>query len=345
MNAQSPIETEGPPKPETLPGAPAAPETSSRGFLLYVLSTHGLLIFGIALAVVFAILLPNTFAGIQTVRAILGNNTTVALLAMAEMLVIASGNYDLSIAYSIGLMHIIAMSLIAWVGLPWPLVVVITILAGGVVGWINGVLVEYAKIDSFIATLGVGTMLYGVGTFITNGSQVVGVVPMEFAAINDGRLFGIPYPTFVVALIAIVAWMCLEHLPFGRHLYAVGSNRRAAELTGVNSRRLVMGSFVCSGLIVGLAGAILAARLQVAQSSVGPEFLLPAFVGSLLGATTVRPGRVNAAGTIIAVLVLAVGIAGLQQLGNSFFVEPIFQGGALIVSVGLAGYAARRRKS
>jgi len=73
MNAQSPIETEGPPKPETLPGAPAAPGTSSRGFLLYVLSTHGLLIFGIALAVVFAILLPNTFAGIQTVRAILGN--------------------------------------------------------------------------------------------------------------------------------------------------------------------------------------------------------------------------------------------------------------------------------
>jgi ribose transport system permease protein len=346
MNAQSPIETEGPPKPATLPGQqPAAVETSSRGLLLYVLSTHGLLIFGIALAVVFAILLPNTFAGIQTVRAILGNNTTVALLAMAEMMVIASGNYDLSIAYSIGLMHIICMSLIVWVGVPWPLVVLITILAGGVVGWINGALVEYAKIDSFIATLGVGTVLYGVGTFITNGSQVVGVVPMEFAAINDGRLFGIPYPTFVVALVAIVGWICLEHLPFGRHLYAIGSNRRAAELTGVNSRRLVMGSFVCSGLIVGLAGAILAARLQVAQSSVGPEFLLPAFVGSLLGATTVRPGRVNAAGTIIAVLVLAVGIAGLQQLGNSFFVEPIFQGGALIVSVGLAGYAARRRKS
>ena len=105
-----------------------------------------------------------------------------------------------------------------------------------------------------------------------------------------------------------------------------------------------MGAFVCSGLIVGLAGVLLAARLQVAQSSVGPEFLLPAFVGALLGATTVRPGRVNAWGTIIAVLVLAVGIAGLQQLGNSFFAEPIFQGAALIISVGLAGYAARRRK-
>ena len=133
-------------------------------------------------------------------------------------------------------------------------------------------------------------------------------------------------------------------MPAGRRLYATGANRKAAELTGVPARRLVMGAFVTSGLIVGLAGVILAARLQVAQSSVGPEFLLPAFVGALLGATTVRPGRVNAWGTIIAVLVLAVGIAGLQQLGNSFFVEPIFQGAALIISVGLAGYAARRRK-
>jgi ribose transport system permease protein len=346
MTTEKPIATEGPPKPGTLPGdVGTPPRRDLRSIGLYVLSTHGLLIFGILLALLFAALLPGTFAGIQTVRAILGNNTTVALLAMAEMLVIAGGNYDLSIAYSIGLMHIIAMSLIVWMHVPWPVVVVITIIAGGFVGWVNGVLVEYAKIDSFIATLGIGTVLYGIGTFITNGTQVVGVVPIEFATINDGRLFGIPYPSFLVALVAIATWIALEHLPLGRHLYAIGSNRRAAELTGVNSRRLVMGSFVCSGLLVGLAGVILAARLQVAQSSVGPEFLLPAFVGSLLGATTVRPGRVNAAGTIIAVLVLAIGIAGLQQLGNSFFVEPIFQGGALIVSVGLAGYAARRRKS
>src|SRR3569623_1479288 len=203
----------------------------------------------------------------SAVRAILGNNTTVALLAMAEMLVIAGGNYDLSIAYSIGLMHIIAMSLIVWVGVPWPLVVLITICAGGLVGWINGVLVEYAKNDSFNATLGIGTVLYGVGTFITNGTQVVGDVLTDFATINDGRLFGIPYPSFLVAIVAIAAWIALEHLPLGRHLYAIGSHRRAAELTGVNSRRLIMGSFGCSGLLVGRAGVILAARLQVAQRS------------------------------------------------------------------------------
>jgi ribose transport system permease protein len=323
----------------------AAPERrGAKAFILHVLSVHGLLVFGIVLVIIFSFLLPQTFTGTQTFRAILGNNTTVALLAMAEMVVISTGNYDLSIAYNVGLMHITAMGLLTDLYLPWPLVVIVTIGVGGLVGWINGVLVEYAKIDSFIATLGVGTILYGVGSWYTNGTQLVGNVPIAFADLNDAKLFSIPLPTYMVAAVVILAWVCLEHVPVGRHLYAIGSNRRAAELTGIPARRLVMGAFVCSGLIVGLAGVLLAARLQVAQSSVGPEFLLPAFVGALLGATTVRPGRVNAWGTIIAVLVLAVGIAGLQQLGNSFFAEPIFQGAALIISVGLAGYAARRRK-
>jgi ribose transport system permease protein len=305
---------------------------------------HGLLVFGIALIIVFALLLPSTFAGSQNFRAILGNNTTVALLAMAEMIVIATGNYDLSIAYNVGLMHIVAMGLLTDAMLPWPVVVLATLGVGGLVGWINGVLVEYAKIDSFIATLGVGTILYGFGTWYTNGTQLVGNVPQAFANLNDAKLLTIPLPTYMVAAVALLAWVTLEHIPVGRQLYAIGSNRKAAVLTGIKARRMVMGAFVCSGLIVGLAGVLLAARLQVAQSSVGPEFLLPAFVGALLGATTVRPGRVNAWGTIIAVLVLAIGIAGLQQLGNSFFAEPIFQGTALIISVGLAGYAARRRK-
>jgi ribose transport system permease protein len=243
---------------------PTPPEEPQRNgvasVLLHLLANHGLLLFGVALVLIFAVLLPGTFAGMQTVRAILGNNTTVALLAMAEMLVIACGNYDLSIAYSIGLMHIIAMSLIAWVGVPWPVAVVVTILAGGLVGWINGALVEFFKIDSFIATLGVGTILYGVGTFVTNGTQVVGVVPRPFALINDGRLLGLPLPTFIVAIVAVLAWLTLEHLPVGRQLYAIGANRRAAELTGVNSRRLVMGSFIVGGLIVGVPAARLRRR-------------------------------------------------------------------------------------
>src|SRR6185312_282968 len=100
-------------------------------------------------------------------------------------------------------MHILAMGLLTDAGLPWPLVVIVTIGAGGVVGWVNGVLVEYAKIDSFIATLGVGTILYGFGTWYTNGTQLVGNVPQAFADLNDAKLFTIPVPTYMVAAVAI----------------------------------------------------------------------------------------------------------------------------------------------
>src|SRR5206468_4560974 len=118
---------------------------------------------------------------------------------------------------------------------------------------------------------------------------------------------------------------------------------RTAELTGIRVDRMVVGAFMASGGIAAFASLVLAARIQVGQSNVGQEFLLPAFVGALLGATTVRPGRVNVWGTVIAVLILAVGISGIQQLGGAFFVEPLFNGTTLIVAVGLAGYASRRR--
>ena len=117
-----------------------------RTTILHVLSVHGLFVFGILLVIIFSILLPSTFTGTQTFRAILGNNTTVALLAMAEMIVIATGNYDLSIAYNVGLMHITAMGLLTDANVPWPLVVVLTVAVGGLVGWVNGLLVEYARV-------------------------------------------------------------------------------------------------------------------------------------------------------------------------------------------------------
>ena len=309
---------------------------------LHYLSHHGLLIFGLILILVFSLTLPRFLSG-ETLSAILSISSIVALLALAEMIVIATANYDLSIGYSIGLLHILAMGFLTRDHVYWPFVVVAIVLIGGLIGFINALLVEYAKIDSFIATLGVGTMLYGLGALYTNGAQVVGSVPSGFGSINYMRILGLPLPAFLVGFLVIALWNCFEFLPVGRRLYAIGNNRRAAELTGIPARRLIMGSFVLCGFIVGLDAVVLAARLQVGQSTVGPEFLLPAFVGALLGATTVRPGRVNALGTIIAVLVLAVGIAGLQQFGLGFYVEPLFQGASLIVSVGLAGYAARRR--
>jgi ribose transport system permease protein len=105
----------------------------------------------------------------------------------------------------------------------------------------------------------------------------------------------------------------------------------------------VIGSFVASGLLSAMAGVVLAAKLRIGQASVGLEYLMPALVGAFLGSTTIKPGRVNVWGTIVGVAILAVGISGIQQLGGAFYIEPLFNGLTLLLAIGLAGYAQRRR--
>jgi ribose transport system permease protein len=311
--------------------------------LLGIVGTYGLLILTVLLAILFSLLLPNTFPTQLTLDSILSTTAITALLALSEMIVASIGQIDLSIGYGIGISHILAIGLITRSNLPWGLAVVMVLLVGMLIGLINGLLVQVAKIDSFIATLGVGTVIYGISNWYTNGQQIVGTLPNGFISISNTFLFGIPLPAFYVAVIAILLWIAFEFLPVGRYLYALGSNARAAELSGIPRPRYIIGAFVAAGLLMAFAGVVLASRIQVGQSNVGPDYLLPAIVGALLGATTIRTGRVNVWGTIIAVLLLAVGVAGIEQIGAAFFVNPLFNGLTLIIAVGLAGYAARRR--
>jgi ribose transport system permease protein len=216
------------------------------------------------------------------------------------------------------------------------------LLLGAIVGLANGVLVTMVGIDSFIATLGTGTLLYGFNEWYTGGQQVVAQLPESFTNIS-GATFGIPLPAIYVLVLSVTLWAVFEYLPVGRYLYVLGASPRAALLNGISARRYVTGAFVTTGIISAFAGMVLQSQLQVGQSSVGQEYLLPAFTAALLGATSVRPGRVNVWGTILAVGVLAVTVAGLNQIGAPFFVEPIFDGAMLILAVGLAVTAAKRR--
>ena len=130
-------------------------------------------------------------------------------------------------------------------------------------------------------------------------------------------------------VLAVALWLITERLPLGRHIYAIGANEKAAALNGIPVRAYVIGVFVASGLIAGFTGCVLASKLQIGQANVGLDYLLPALVGAFLGSTTIKPGRVNVWGTIVGVLILAVGISGIQQLGGAFFVEPLFNGTTL----------------
>jgi ribose transport system permease protein len=311
--------------------------------ILRLLPTYGLVILTVLLILLFSLLLPTTFPTLLNVRSIISDKAIIAILSLAAMIPMAAGRVDLTVGYGIVLWHILAISLQTMYGFPWPVAVIVVLLLGAGMGVLNGLLVEVAKIDSFIATLGTGTVLYALALWHTGGRQIVGVVPDGFYALNSTFIFGLPITGFYVLAIAIALWLALEYLPLGRYLYAIGASPKAAALNGIPVRRYVMGSFIASGTLAALAGVLLAAKLRIGQASVGLEYLLPALVGAFLGSTTIKPGRVNVWGTLIGVTILAVGISGIQQFGGSFWVEPLFNGVTLLVAIGIAGYAQRKR--
>ncbi|KXF92404.1 ABC transporter permease [Phaeobacter inhibens] len=311
--------------------------------LMRFLPVYGLVILTVGLIILFSILLPNTFPTVLNLRAIISDKAIIALLSLGAMIPMAAGRIDLTVGYGIVLWHILAISLQTIYGIPWPIAVAIVLVLGLFTGFLNGLLVEVAQIDSFIATLGTGTVLYALALWHTGGRQMVGLLPDGFYAINGTFFLGLPITGYYVLAITIFIWIVLEYTPVGRYLYAIGANQKAAQLNGIPTRKYVMGAFMSSGLLTALAGVILASKLRIGQASVGLEFLLPALVGAFLGSTTIKPGRVNVFGTIIGVAVLAVGISGIQQFGGSFWVEPMFNGVTLLIAIGIAGYAQRNK--
>jgi len=304
---------------------------------------YGLPILTILLIVFFSLVLPATFPTALNARSILSDKAIIALLSLAATLPMMAGRIDLTVGFGIVMWHILAISLQVKFGVPWPVAILIVVACGALVGLLNGLLVEVAQIDSFIATLGTGTILYALALWHTEGRQIIGPLPPGFIAINTTSIAGIPIPAIYVLVLAIALWIVSERLPIGRLVYAIGANEKAAALNGIPVRAYVIGVFVASGVIAGLAGCVLAAKLRIGQANVGLDYLLPALVGAFLGSTTIRPGRVNVWGTIVGVLILAVGISGIQQLGGAFFVEPLFNGTTLVISIALAAFAQRRR--
>lgn len=316
---------------------------SSRSWL-HLVSIFGLPILLVLVVAAFSIVLPDTYPTTLNLRAILADKSIVALLALAATIPMATNNWDLSVGFGVALTHVVAFGLQVEQGFPWWLASLLAIGVGAMHGAINGLLVTRAKIHSFIATLGSGTVALGLAQWYTDGKQIVGSADPAFYAI--ARMWhGIPLPALYVLLVMAALWIVFEYLPIGRNLYVIGSNEKAAELVGISANRNVLLAYVCSGALVGFTGVVLASRLHVAQSSVGVDFMLPAFTAAMLGATTIRPGRVNAIGTVIAVLLLAATVSGLQQLGAKFYVEALFNGAMLLLAVGLAHYATRRREA
>lgn len=310
----------------------------------HLLKNYGIVVFLVLMVLVFAALMPNTFATTGNLRQILADQAIPGILALAVILPLAAGEFDLSVGANLGACTITGIVL-AGAGVPVVAVILVTLALGVAIGAVNAFMTVVVGVNSFIATLAMSTILAGVNLYLT-GSALITHNSAGFGMLTNTRMPG-GFQTVILYFIAIavVLWFIMERTPFGRYLRATGLGRDAAELSGVRTKRYTASALIGAGLLAGMAGALQAARSSSATPDLGPEYLLPAYAAAFLGATAIRAGYFNVWGTVVGVYLLAVGGNGLIILGASTWVTNVFNGVALLVAVSAATLVQRRKKT
>ncbi|UPO76209.1 MULTISPECIES: ABC transporter permease [Arthrobacter] len=308
-----------------------------------LMKNYGIVVFLVLMITVFSLLMPDTFATSGNFRQILADQAVPGILALAVLLPLAAGEFDLSVGANLGICTITGIVL-AGAGLPLPLVLLATLALGMLIGAVNAFMTIVVGVNAFIATLGMATILAGFNLLLTN-STLITHSSDGFSALTGIRLpGGLQVVVFYFLAAALALWFILERTPFGRYLRATGMGRDAAELSGVRTKRYLAAAFIGAGLLGGLAGTLQASRAGNATPDLGPEFLLPAYAAAFLGATAIRAGYFNVWGTVTGVYLLAVGANGLVILGAKTWVTNVFNGVALLIAVSAATLVQRRKK-
>lgn len=323
----------------TPPGSPGSKRTGDaralRRSLVRLGERSGVPAVLVVLIIVYSLVLPQTFPTARNFSGILTTEDIVILVSLGGMVPLVGGEFDLSIGYVLGFSSMEVAVLTLNHGINVWLASAITVLTAVIIGMVNAFVVLRLHISSFIATLASGTVLSGLVLLISNSMIVTGSFPNSFVRLGFGGPGGIPPGVYIVLAFAVVMLYVLEHVPTGRRLEAIGQGRDAARLAGLRIDRLIFFSLVVSAGVSGLAGVLNTATEGSADPTVGPEFLLPALAAAFLGSTAIRPGRFNVIGTVLSVLLLAIGYNGLSQLGAPQWVSPVFDGCVLIVAVAL----------
>ena len=283
-----------------------------------------------------------------------------AILALGMLLVILNGGIDLSVGSTVGLSGMMAGYLLKGWTIPgthtvaypsvW-VVIVVSCAVGALVGLVNGILVSRFNVAPFIATLGMLYAVRGFAELIGNGETFTALSGQSslgntgFIDVLHGKILQVPFPIWVMIAMAIIISVYLARAPFGRWLYASGSNERAAELSGVPVKRVQMTVYVLSGLCAGVVGLLLTADLSAAVPEGGSGYELNAIAAVVIGGAALSGGRGTIRGTLIGAFVIGFLVDGLVLVGVSVFWQAVIKGVVIIVAVALDQMQQRLQKS
>lgn len=313
------------------------PRSSSRFSRLLV--QNAVLLVLLATFVIFSVLERETFFTTANVRTMISTQAIVLIIAIGLTLPLRAGDMDISIAGVLAASASV-LAVLTTNGVPTIVAIVAALAVGAVVGAVNAFFSVVVGVDSFVVTLGMFTLLTGFAYGIT-GARVQTGVPPIIKDIASWTFLGFPATVWYAWIFVLITWYLYERTPLGRYILFVGGNRSAARLAGVNVSGIRWLAFLGASMLGAVAGILLAGTYGAVDPSIGSQYLLAPFAAAFLGATTIRVGRFNALGTMVALYLLVVGITGLQLLGAASWVGDVFNGAALIISVTLAKIASK----
>lgn len=284
--------------------------------------------------VVFGTWKPDLFLTTATMHSIASVNAPTALLGLAVLIPLCAGAYDLSAGATMNLATVVVVLLQTNKHVDMVVAIACAVLVSALIGVVNGLVVVRFKVNSFIATLGMSSVVLAFQDMIVGGDQPIPPDSAAWPALTTRTIFGFQIIVVYTLVVALAVWWLLTRTTAGRYIYAVGGNAEAARLAGVPVGRHVFLSFVISGSIAGIGG-VLYGSLYGPSLAYGSALLLPAFAAAFLGSVLLR-GKFNAWGTVGTVYILATGIQGLQFVTSAQWIGGMFNGVVLIVAVAFA---------
>lgn len=301
----------------------------------------GILPILVIIGILFAFLTPNFLTAGNLVNIIRQASINI-VLATGMTFVILTGGIDLSIGSILGVSAVVAVLTSLIPGLGWAALPV-ALLAGLLMGLINGALIAYLDLPPFIVTLGALTGWRGVAYLVANGTTVLNR-NLPFAWIGNEYVGPVPWLVIIALLTVAISWFILRRTVLGVQIYAVGGNPRAARLTGIKVDRVLLFVYGASGLLAGLAGVMSASRLYSATGMLGTGYELDAIAAVILGGTSFTGGIGTILGTLVGALIIAVLNNGLTLLNMSYFWQLVVKGLVIIVAVTIDSLRRRRRR-
>lgn len=285
----------------------------------------------VVLVIIFSVL-SSRFLSSRNLLNIARQTSYIIIAGCAITFLMISGNFDLSIGSAAALTGV-SMALLARAGVPLPVAILAAIGIGLVIGYFNALMVVRFEIPPFIATLGTMLICRGIALIITDGKTIRNGMPDNYKILGRGELLGLPFPIWIMLAIIIISVILQNKTVLGKYSIAIGGNRLAAELSGINVKKMIVLLFVIVGGVVGLTGAIMSSRLGIGEPNIGNGFEFDVIIAVILGGTSLAGGEGSVLGMVVGALLIGVIGNGLDMLSVLTFYQSIIKGIVLVGAV------------